>query len=183
MSALKVSPCDISPVCQPLRSQLERCAAVPWVNESGTTRPFSAEVTWRVPGTQEMHSRGAGTASLRFGDLREVKDQSRDPGLAHIVVAQWHADTVLRVTEMNRLGDYSGASAFLKRQLYHLGRYCAGLEGTEYVLSEIERLLQHSHRDWGERSRKELYISHYHTSKGNRDYRRSNADLPGDSLK
>src|SRR5690606_8437826 len=37
--ALNVSPCDKSPVSNPFLNQRIRCADVPCVNESGTTRP------------------------------------------------------------------------------------------------------------------------------------------------
>src|SRR6185295_1975607 len=41
--ALNVSPCLKSPVSSPLRNQRTLCSEVPWVNESGTTRPCA----WR----------------------------------------------------------------------------------------------------------------------------------------
>ena len=139
--------------------------------ERGSTQPFAIELSWRDPRSEVVHTRTACVDLLHFDDPRQVKEQPRDHRLARTVVTHWHADIVLRVTELNRMGDYQEASSYLEQQLHYLRRYCRGLEGTQHILYEVERLWRESHRDWGERTRKELYTSSYHASKGTRDYR------------
>ena len=141
------------------------------VGPEGESRSFEAVLGWRAPGTGELHTGPAQGVSLRFGGRAELEAQAVEPRIAETVVRQWHADLVLRVSDLNRAGAYTGAAKLLDEQLHHLGRYCRDLPACEPLLRDLGELRHRADRDWGERTRKEMHRSSYVTSKGLVDHR------------
>ncbi len=122
----------------------------------------------------------AADAEVRFELARGSVNtpQPRDEAVAAIVARTWHADAARRAAALNRQGMRDQAAAWLKREIHFFGRYVTGIQGGADLLAELETMAAGAHRDWDERTRKEIEVSMYKRSRRETDYRRTSRESP-----
>lgn len=135
--------------------------------------PFTLIANGQVPGREGPESLGPFTMSLAFAEGSRNTDQPRDINIATDVSVAWHAHVVRVVARMNRSRERREARAYLDRELNWFERYCRDIPDAEPLISELARMQRHIDRDWDERTRKEMELSSYKTSRSDRDHRSS----------
>jgi Ca-activated chloride channel homolog len=124
---------------------------------NGDVHALGVQAEWRKPGHKGLRqTEGSVTIALATGT--DNTSQVRDQEVAERVLAVWHADLVLRATELNREGSYEEAKVLLKTAMDPFRRYAKGLAKGEEYLANLQRMLKSIHQEWGERGRKELTL-------------------------
>lgn len=110
-------------------------------------------------------------ATLTFAQGKTNTPQPRDQGVALIAATAWHSAIIRTVTVMNRDGAVAQAEAYFASELPQSEKYCAGLPGTDELVSGLNHLRRAVNRRWTERSRKEMELHGYQASTAKMDRR------------
>lgn len=139
--------------------------------KAGQELPFHVTATWRKPGDIETLAAQIRELVVRFARQAKVDAQPRNAEASLSAAKAWYADVLHRTLELNREHRFNDAVMYIREQLFHFERFCAGIEGTEELVIEMRRLMAHAHRRWGELTRKELSAMSSKASRTELDFR------------
>jgi len=139
--------------------------------EAGAELPFHVTATWRKPGDAETLASQLVELPVRFATPAELDAQPRDAEASRQAAKAWYADVLHRTLELNREHRFEDAVTFIREQLLYFERYCAGVDGTEELVTEMRQLGVHAGRQWNELTRKELGAMSSKSSRSEMDFR------------
>lgn len=123
--------------------------------EEGSILSFPARLRWAdasgAPQVLELEA-----AEIRFARGSVNQAQVRDIAVSERVAALWFAQLLDDTVEQNRRGDYAATRAMVEANLKYFARYVDGLPKAQELTAQLERVRKAAHRDWNERSRKEI---------------------------
>ena len=133
-------------------------------------------------GSREIEAAGV-EAELTFAAGRENDAQARDLDRSLVALQAWHAIVLRDAVAMNRQGDRLGVKHFIERELRWMEGYSQGVPGTETLLTELTFLLRRAEEDWGERTRKEVYMTSNLRARYEEDFRAAPRETLVDRLR
>lgn len=132
---------------------------------------FAVDYTWNTAGGVEQLKGDNIPVSLKFTDRATNSAQPRDITICARVVKIWQAAIIRRTAKMNKLKVFNEARRFLDSELELFVRYCDGLDGCETLVADLLQARKVAHREWDERSMKEILLSSYNTTYSQTDTR------------
>lgn len=140
---------------------------------AGESVQAAVSMDWSDPFT-DAAARHTGHASVAFD--RRPQAEPLDQDAARAVVVAWQADLIARLAGLNRRRGRKLAEKKLREEVAFFERYGRRVVGSAELVQPVLDALERVHEDWGERTRKEMWLAGQKSARSTRDYRSRTPD-------